>query len=225
MFKNAGICETIESSIAGAQFAQYCKSRLVELGSQPYMPKYCWNEGGDWKGRGWNQNFPSDALLIMRCFCSYVTEISGLNIFDGHYVNHNDASAIFHLESANPYNPSVGYVDLNGDGEFGDDLPIKSVAIVEYSADRFPHFAILVEERILKLDALSRSQGDTYSPSVHLDGSKEVLVNNEKWQLWQAHPGPENVFHAISLFIYVIQTMMKNQLGSFNPKHYGLQLF
>jgi hypothetical protein len=229
--KMASTLDKMATSINGAQVSGYCKKRIIELAQSSYLGNFQYNGGGSWKGLNWNRRLPTDALLTLRLFCSHVAELSGVDILEHHYIYHGDAEALFPEELESLGTPNAGQYDAFIDEDVGFEFPIKYIAFVEFSFHPNPHFAILVEDRTLALseagNLLSDAEGipaERDFEAARLFGSRRVKINGGTWQLWHPQPGSENVFHTIALFIYFIETRMDNQLISFNPSRFGLQL-
>lgn len=209
------VLEKMAASITGSHTADYCKSRISQLAGELYLKNFIWNQGGQYRELNWNSRLPTDALLVLRLFCSHIFEISGLDIFEGHYLDYNDASAIFPQDDQHH-----GTADFFMDDSTGFQLPIKSVAFVEYALYPNPQFALLVDERTLSIARQAASMDEDSGST----GCPRVVINGSRWQLWQAQPGPENVFHVLALFLYLIQTKFDNQLQTFNPSRFGMNL-
>lgn len=41
---------------------------LLELAKGPCLTEYRWNSGGSFKGKEWNNELPSDAVVSIFCF-------------------------------------------------------------------------------------------------------------------------------------------------------------
>ncbi|KAM6425024.1 transmembrane protein 209 [Rhynochetos jubatus] len=51
---------------------EYLVERIKELSQGGCMSSFCWNRGGDFKGRKWDTDLPTDSSIIMHIFCTYL---------------------------------------------------------------------------------------------------------------------------------------------------------
>ncbi|XP_019399357.1 PREDICTED: transmembrane protein 209 [Crocodylus porosus] len=51
---------------------EYLVERIKELSQGGCMSSFCWNRGGDFKGRKWDTDLPTDSAIIMHVFCTYL---------------------------------------------------------------------------------------------------------------------------------------------------------
>ncbi|KAG8440082.1 hypothetical protein GDO86_006033 [Hymenochirus boettgeri] len=51
---------------------EYLFERIKELSHGGCMSSFRWNAGGDFKGRKWDTDLPTDAAIIMHIFCTYL---------------------------------------------------------------------------------------------------------------------------------------------------------
>ncbi|NXH22866.1 TM209 protein, partial [Bucco capensis] len=51
---------------------EYLVERIKELSQGGCMSSFCWNRGGDFKGRKWDTDLPTDSSIIMHAFCTYL---------------------------------------------------------------------------------------------------------------------------------------------------------
>jgi len=67
---------------------EYIVQRIRELAKGPCLTEYRWNSGGTFKGKEWNNELPSDAVLVMHLLATYLdsqlsplTRLKGKNPF------------------------------------------------------------------------------------------------------------------------------------------------
>ncbi|VVC33291.1 Hypothetical protein CINCED_3A024978 [Cinara cedri] len=67
---------------------EYIVQRIKELAKGPCLTEYRWNSGGTFKGKEWNNELPSDAVLVMHLLATYLdsqlsplTRLKGKNPF------------------------------------------------------------------------------------------------------------------------------------------------
>ncbi|XP_067391037.1 transmembrane protein 209 isoform X2 [Emydura macquarii macquarii] len=51
---------------------EYLVERIKELSQGGCMSSFRWNRGGDFKGRKWDTDLPTDSAIIMHVFCTYL---------------------------------------------------------------------------------------------------------------------------------------------------------
>ncbi|KFP02767.1 Transmembrane protein 209 [Calypte anna] len=51
---------------------EYLVERIKELSQGGCMSSFRWNRGGDFKGRKWDTDLPTDSSIIMHVFCTYL---------------------------------------------------------------------------------------------------------------------------------------------------------
>uniref|UniRef100_A0A8C7BY20 Transmembrane protein 209 n=1 Tax=Neovison vison TaxID=452646 RepID=A0A8C7BY20_NEOVI len=51
---------------------EYLFERIKELSQGGCMSSFRWNRGGDFKGRKWDTDLPTDSAIIMHVFCTYL---------------------------------------------------------------------------------------------------------------------------------------------------------
>ncbi|NWU72474.1 TM209 protein, partial [Pterocles burchelli] len=51
---------------------EYLVERVKELSQGGCMSSFRWNQGGDFKGRKWDTDLPTDSSIIMHIFCTYL---------------------------------------------------------------------------------------------------------------------------------------------------------
>lgn len=51
---------------------EYLCERIKELSQGGCMSSFRWNRGGDFKGRKWDTDLPTDSAIIMHVFCTYL---------------------------------------------------------------------------------------------------------------------------------------------------------
>ncbi|XP_052029338.1 transmembrane protein 209 isoform X2 [Apodemus sylvaticus] len=51
---------------------EYLSERIKELSQGGCMSSFRWNRGGDFKGRKWDTDLPTDSAIIMHVFCTYL---------------------------------------------------------------------------------------------------------------------------------------------------------
>ncbi|KAE8616776.1 hypothetical protein XENTR_v10008885 [Xenopus tropicalis] len=51
---------------------EYLYERLKELSHGGCMSSFRWNSGGDFKGRKWDTDLPTDSAIVMHIFCTYL---------------------------------------------------------------------------------------------------------------------------------------------------------
>ncbi|XP_035171670.1 transmembrane protein 209 [Oxyura jamaicensis] len=51
---------------------EYLVERIKELSQGGCMSSFRWNGGGDFKGRKWDTDLPTDSAIIMHAFCTYL---------------------------------------------------------------------------------------------------------------------------------------------------------
>lgn len=51
---------------------EYVVQRIQDLGQGGYINEFRWDKGGDYKGRKWEKDLPSDCSLVMHMFCSFM---------------------------------------------------------------------------------------------------------------------------------------------------------
>ncbi|XP_062457332.1 transmembrane protein 209-like [Rhea pennata] len=51
---------------------EYLFERIKELSQGGYMSSFRWNRGGDFKGRKWDADLPTDCAILMHIFCTYL---------------------------------------------------------------------------------------------------------------------------------------------------------
>ncbi|NXP45678.1 TM209 protein, partial [Heliornis fulica] len=51
---------------------EYLVERIKELSQGGCMSSFRWNRGGDFKGRRWDTDLPTDSSIIMHVFCTYL---------------------------------------------------------------------------------------------------------------------------------------------------------
>ncbi|XP_073420692.1 transmembrane protein 209-like [Dendrobates tinctorius] len=51
---------------------EYLFERIKELSHGGCMSSYRWNGGGDFKGRKWDTDLPTDSAILMHVFCTYL---------------------------------------------------------------------------------------------------------------------------------------------------------
>ncbi|NXI37924.1 TM209 protein, partial [Galbula dea] len=51
---------------------EYLVERIKELSQGGCMSSFHWNRGGDFKGRKWDTDLPTDSSIIMHVFCTYL---------------------------------------------------------------------------------------------------------------------------------------------------------
>ncbi|XP_025425503.1 transmembrane protein 209 [Sipha flava] len=75
---------------------EYLVQRIRELAKGPCLTEYRWNSGGTFKGKEWNNELPSDAVLVMHLLATYLdsqlsplTRLKGKNPFSiQHFVKY-----------------------------------------------------------------------------------------------------------------------------------------
>ena len=50
----------------------YMVKRLGELARGPCLGDFTWNGGGEWAGRPWTPDLPTDSALVLYTFCAYL---------------------------------------------------------------------------------------------------------------------------------------------------------
>ena len=64
----------------------------TELAGGGCLSAYRWNGGGNWKGRTWNQDLPSDPQIVLHLLCTYLdshlplSPLSPDRPFSSHYL-------------------------------------------------------------------------------------------------------------------------------------------
>ncbi|XP_036373923.1 transmembrane protein 209 [Megalops cyprinoides] len=51
---------------------EYLVERIKELAHSGCMSSFRWNGGGDWKGRKWDTDLPTDSAILMHVVCTYL---------------------------------------------------------------------------------------------------------------------------------------------------------
>ncbi|KAG7456099.1 hypothetical protein MATL_G00248220 [Megalops atlanticus] len=51
---------------------EYLVERIKELAHSGCMSSFRWNGGGDWKGRKWDTDLPTDSAILMHVLCTYL---------------------------------------------------------------------------------------------------------------------------------------------------------
>ncbi|XP_074605035.1 uncharacterized protein LOC141858239 isoform X1 [Brevipalpus obovatus] len=51
---------------------EYLINRLRDLSNRGCPTDFNWNRGADYKGKRWSEEWPTDAQIIMHCFCTYM---------------------------------------------------------------------------------------------------------------------------------------------------------
>lgn len=49
------------------------------------MPEYRWQSGGDWHQRQWTAALPTDAQILMHCFCMFMDDVFPTLSFSGRH--------------------------------------------------------------------------------------------------------------------------------------------
>ncbi|KAJ8416397.1 hypothetical protein AAFF_G00356850 [Aldrovandia affinis] len=51
---------------------EYLAERIKELAHSGCMSSFRWNAGGEWKGRKWDTDLPTDSAILMHVLCTYL---------------------------------------------------------------------------------------------------------------------------------------------------------
>lgn len=51
---------------------EYLTERIKELAHSGCMSSFRWNAGGEWKGRKWDTDLPTDSAILMHVLCTYL---------------------------------------------------------------------------------------------------------------------------------------------------------
>ncbi|PIK41025.1 putative transmembrane protein [Apostichopus japonicus] len=51
---------------------EYVVQRIKDLGGGGYIKDFRWDRGGDYKGKKWDKELPSDSALVMHMFCTFM---------------------------------------------------------------------------------------------------------------------------------------------------------
>lgn len=133
----------------------------------------------------WTEDCPTDAQILIHCFCSYMDEKTYSNsVRDNrdsnglHYGSLRiDFSHLHFIKNKDIYRLTDKRQDI-----------VRSDLYIYQSSTRPPEF------QILKQVSSPQTKGEYGEESTSLD----------KWEKWQLQKGSSNLFHAIVIFLYLI---------------------
>ncbi|XP_066922289.1 transmembrane protein 209-like isoform X1 [Clytia hemisphaerica] len=109
---------------------EYLVARLKELSTGGCLRLYKWDNGGNYKGKPWNSDLPTDAEIIIHLFCTYLDTHLPSN---PRYADGKSFSGLHFIKT--PIKPEER----------------KSELCIYQSRTRKPHFKVLLEDQTCEL--------------------------------------------------------------------------
>ncbi|NXC17455.1 TM209 protein, partial [Corythaeola cristata] len=165
---------------------EYLVERIKELSEGGCMSSFQWNGGGDFKGRKWDTDLPTDCSIIMHVFCTYLDSRlpphprypDGKTFTSQHFIQTPDkpgTGAHLELLFASGITFEITFCLLNL--PFADTSNVKRFFIHQSSINP-PHYELIYQSQVYNLPK-----------------------------------GRNNMFHTLLMFLYIIKSKESGMLG------------